>query len=297
MMTRFKAHGTFYIRRGWLPKGMRQVSLDSTVFSKDKGLKVFGLGSNQVPALRYWLQSSGLIEQEGRNGFALSRLGKIIQEHDPYLEEIGTLAFIHYKIASGEALDNSFATSWYYLFNEFTMQEFTQEDFVQSLVSTLKYRNIKLPAEGSIASDFDCIKNTYSNDKKDKVDFEDNKECPLIELGLLQLIDPKKKTYKKSQIRNSIPLFILLAVIAAENKGESEIKIQNLLTKPNSIGMIFNLDSISLADYLDKMHERGYLQVIRTAGLDIVKFEDMRTCEEYLLEYYNELSIREGGAR
>jgi len=297
MMMRFKAHGTFYIRRGWLPKGIRQVSLDSGVFGKDKGLKVFGLGSNQVPALRYWLQACGLIEQEGRSGFALSRLGEIVQGNDPYLEEIGTLAFIHYKIAKGESLSNSFATSWYYLFNEFTMQEFTQEDFVNSLVSTLKYRDIKLPAEGSIASDFDCIKNTYLKDKKDNIDFEDNKECPLIELGLLQLTDSKKKTYKKSQIKNSIPLLILLAVIAAENYGAREIKIQNLLTRPNNIGMIFNLDSISLADYLDKMHERGYLQVIRTAGLDIVKFENMRTSEEYLIEYYDDLGMQEGGKR
>jgi hypothetical protein len=286
---RFKGHGTFYIRRGWLPKGMKQVVLDTAVFFGGAATVTFGLGTNQVSALRYWLQAAGLIKQVGGQGkFGLTDLGGIIKENDPYMEEIGTLALIHYQIAKSE----DWATSWYYFFNAFSMYEFTREDFVNDIWNSLEMKGIKLPAKDSISSDFDCLKNSYLKEADNAdTDFEDNKECPLVELGLLQCIDPKKKIYKKTQGRGNVPLEILLAIIVAENRGAYEVKIQKLLDAQSNIGKIFNLDTVTLFDYLDELQEAGLIQVIRTAGLDVIKLNEQKDWLKYVADYYRRLSI------
>lgn len=49
--------------------------------------------------------------------------------HDRYIEELGTLYLLHYRLASNKAD----ATAWYYFFNEFNMSEFTRDDFVEFL--------------------------------------------------------------------------------------------------------------------------------------------------------------------
>lgn len=56
---KFRAHDTFFIRKGWLSKGMRNVKIDPAVFMGAKGnpMDILGIGANMVKALRYWLQA------------------------------------------------------------------------------------------------------------------------------------------------------------------------------------------------------------------------------------------------
>lgn len=56
---KFRAHDTFFIRKGWLSKGMKCVKAKNDVFvSKEENpMDVLGIGSNMVKALRYWLQT------------------------------------------------------------------------------------------------------------------------------------------------------------------------------------------------------------------------------------------------
>ena len=69
MAMKFRAHDTFFIRKGWLSKGMKSVSAKNDIFvAKDENpMDVLGLGSNMVKALRYWLQVVGLT-QEPKSG-------------------------------------------------------------------------------------------------------------------------------------------------------------------------------------------------------------------------------------
>ena len=59
---KFRAHDTFFIRKGWLNKGMRNVKIDPAVFMGAKGnpMDILGIGANMVKALRYWLQAVNL---------------------------------------------------------------------------------------------------------------------------------------------------------------------------------------------------------------------------------------------
>ena len=281
--TKFRGHETFYIRKGWLYKGLKNIAQNPKVFT-DKNVNTsdtFGLGVSMVKALRYWLQAVGLTKESKIGNSTvqeLTEIGKIIFNNDRYIEEIGTLCLLQYNLATNRSL----ATSWYYFFNQFTMNEFTKEDFVDTFATHLKFMQVNA-ARTSIEDDYTCILNTYL--KKNLTDPEDNMECPFSELGLIE--DIGKKTYKKVAPKNClIPLQILLAIIVKEHPREYEIRISDLLKEERNIGKIFNLDFITLTEYLDKMQVEGLVQVVRTAGLDVIKLKDGKTWQEYIADYY-----------
>lgn len=95
MPMKFRAHDTFFIRKGWLSKGMRCVAKKPDVFiaHDENPMDVLGIGANMVKALRYWLQTIGLTEEpnKGKRIQSFTDLGKLIYEHDTYIEELGTL--------------------------------------------------------------------------------------------------------------------------------------------------------------------------------------------------------------
>ena len=120
MDMKFRAHDTFFIRKGWLSKGMRNVIADKDVFiTKDKDrnpMDVLGIGANMVKALRYWLQAVGLTEEpsKGQRFQYLTELGQIIYDQDPYIEEIGTLWLLQYQLAKNK-MDATASVSYTHL--------------------------------------------------------------------------------------------------------------------------------------------------------------------------------------
>ena len=139
---KFRAHETFFIRKGWLSKGMKNVIDNPTVFidKMNNPMDVLGIGANMVKSLRYWLQVTGLTE-EGKGKVReqrLTDLGACIYEYDRYLEELGTLYLVQYKLATNP--EN--ATAWYYFFNHFNMSEFSKEDFILQLQKYIGYCHI-----------------------------------------------------------------------------------------------------------------------------------------------------------
>ena len=112
MAMKFRAHDTFYIRKGWLSKGMKCVIANEDVFisKTENPMDVLGLGANMVKALRYWMQVVGLAvePQKGKRSQRLTTFGKLVFENDRYIEEVGTLFLLQYKLAS----NMQDATAW-----------------------------------------------------------------------------------------------------------------------------------------------------------------------------------------
>ena len=104
MAMKFRAHETFFIRKRWLSKGMKAVKNEPTAFiSKEKNpMDTLGIGSNMVKSLRYWLQAVGITEEPnfGKRVQTFTPLGEKIYEHDRYIEELGTLYLLQYRLAS-----------------------------------------------------------------------------------------------------------------------------------------------------------------------------------------------------
>lgn len=292
---KFRGHETFFIRKGWLYKGMSNVVREPGVFQGAAGnpMDVLGIGANMVKSLRYWLVATKLTSEPraGRRNQELTELGNIIFENDPYMEEIGSIWLVHLMLATNE--DD--ATSWYLFFNEFNKAEFDVEDFRSSVVKYIRMQEDgAMPSERAVEDDFNCLINTYVPRVKldpQKVHPESNIDCPLGELGLVDVINKKKGIFKKSVPKpGMLPDLILLAAIIKANDDRTEIKISTLQNDKGQIGKLFNLDSITLQNALYKLEKLGYIRVIRTAGLDIIQIITNMHFADCVRAYYNELN-------
>lgn len=296
MEMKFRAHDTFFIRKGWISKGMRYVHGYPDVFisKKENPMDVLGIGANMVKALRYWLQAIGVTTEpsRGKRFQTFTEFGNLIYEHDKYIEEMGTLYLLHYKLARNFEL----ATSWYYFFNVFSLSDFSREDFAAQITNYIKMKDEKASvATRSLEDDFNCIINTYVPRYKTmpaKVSAENNIDCPLGEMGLIDIIKRERSnTVYKKAIPSPVTFnpWVILAVIHDNAEGRSEIGLNELLTKEKNIGRIFNLDSIAMLDVLHSVESTGELKIVRTAGLDVINLKNHYTFEECVKRYYEDI--------
>ena len=297
---KFRAHDTFFIRKGWISKGMRYVDKDGDVFiSKvENPMDVLGIGANMVKALRYWLQALCLTTEppKGKRTQSFTEFGRIVFEKDKYIEELGTLYLLHYKLVSNAKL----ATSWYYFFNLFALSDFTKDEFAEQITNFIRMEDPETTvAPRSIEDDFACIINTYVPRYKtmpNKVSAENNIDCPFGELGLIDILKKERNNfvYKKSIPQaSSFNPWVILAVIHANAEGRKEIGLNELLTAKNNIGKVFNLDSITMLDVLHTAEGTGELKIIRTAGLDVIHLANEYTFEECVRRYYEDIETAE----
>ena len=292
---KFRGHETFYIRKGWLYKGMKYVAQNPRIFT-DKSqnpMDILGMGSNMVKSLRYWMQATGLAEESLEKGRGriqtLTDFAKLIQKHDPYMEETGTQCLLHYKIASNEQL----ATSWHFFFNRFQMEEYQREDFVNELRNYAAMRG-ESPADSSLEDDFNCIINTYVSRKKlnpAKIQPESNLESPLDELGLIDVANKRGRIFRSATPkRGTPPPLIALAMIAEQSGGSRQIPVEKIQNAPGNIGRIFHLDIVSLISILDQLDHMGEVEFIRTSGLDVVNIPQNLTFSACAEKYYASLN-------
>ena len=82
----------------------------------------------------------------------------------------------------------------------------------------------------------------------------------------------------------------MLYAILKQTGEQKEIKISTLQSAENSIGRIFLLDTLSLLNILYKLESMGFIKVVRTAGLDVIRIQKEITPEECAELYYNELN-------
>ena len=291
---KFRAHDTFFIRKGWLSKGMKAVQKcpDLFVSKKENPMDVLGIGANMVKALRFWLPAVGLTEEHIENRRRVqvfTSFGQCVFENDRYMEELGTLYLLHYQLAKNQAE----ATAWYFFFNEFSMTEFTREDFVQNLQNYVSMQGESV-AIRSLNDDFICILNTYLSRHKtgqQRVSPENNISCPLGELGLIDVLDKRKHTYRKvTPNASSLNPWVVYAVLMDQARERPQISLNELLTARCNIGRVFNLDAIAMLDVLHEVELHGLLKIIRTAGLDVVEFLKTMSFQECVNHYYSEMN-------
>ena len=154
-------------------------------------------------------------------------------------------------------------------------------------------------AARSLNDDFACIINTYLPRYKSnptKVSAESNIDCPFGELGLIDVVNKKRKTYKKAiPAASTFDPWVVLAVIVDRAGPRHEISLNELLTAPCNIGRVFNLDSITMLDILYRIERLGEIKINRTAGLDVVNILHEHTFQECVDTYYTTIDnqIRE----
>ena len=304
---KLKGNESFNFREGWLRKGMRCVRENENLFSQDDVMEQLGVGSKMVKSIRFWLQATRLTEERYTNSgrkrsqFITEDFGKVIEEFDPYFDDLFTLFLVHYHIVSNSSL----CIVWNIFFNEYDGQDFTKENMIESCKTYLdkKMEEGCTYSENSFADDCANIIKMYmssqAGEQSSKNAFvdthpEESLECPLTDLGLIQKSVKTKGAFVKSMpVRGALDKLAVLYVITQNlHESKSSVSIDDLLTAPNNIGRVFNLNRVTINEYLDQLRIAGYLTINRTAGLDMVYLESVKKPDEIMIEYYKKAQVR-----
>ena len=261
---RLQGHEKFALREGWINKALMILPEHPDAFTRKDATDLFGIGSNMVKSLRYWMRVLGLIHENGVSGATLTELGKLIYKYDPYLENIFSLWILHSNIAKNKEE----ATTWYMYFNHCDADDLDKNSIESILLREVtKYAAGQKFSEKSLSNDIDVLLNMYSK-RKEKCDPEEKSISPFSQLKLVNNVNGKyiKKQPSKKEISEMIVLYELMLEI-----GDSEgISIDDAIYKENGLKNIYNLGSVMANEYLDKLDAAGYIRVNRTAGLDMI---------------------------
>ena len=272
----YARHETFHIREGWLFKGMAAICERPHIFLADDASDRLGLGKNMVRALRFWMIATGIAEEYRESRQTYQRLtepfGRLVWEHDPYLEEEGTLWLIHYHLVK----DQGGATTWYWFFNHFSQPVFDQAIFIDALHSWVIGNESKSISEKSLKRDFDCLVRTYLPDRKAHSP-EDLIECPLAQLGLIAEADNgRARRYRlmrpnPDRIHPMIFLYVLLRWHQDKKHEAQQVGVAEALREPVNVGRVFNLGIAGLSLCLNRLsveYPDLTVHLTRSTGLD-----------------------------
>lgn len=279
---KLKRHETFSIREGWIEKGLIKCSTNPQCFQKDKGTKELGLGSNMVKSLRYWLQACNLLKF-GPKGADFTALGNLLLATDRYLENNFSWWMIHLNLVTNFEDAPVFNS----IFN-MTYSSFDKEFVLRYLKEYYTNNNYEIGAESSLDSDVSIfLKSYYSDDDKNP---EENINCPLSRLNLLDAYD--KKTFKKiSPSYDSLDFRVVYQAIIMcyENEiknGKLSFNIEDLYDRDNNPLRIFNISKSMLFAYLEEMKKNGFIDLIKTAGLNTVYIDNVMCMSDLFKSYY-----------
>lgn len=275
---KLKRHESFSIREGWLAKGIKNVKEYGNVFALQNATDILGIGTNMVKSLKYWMTATKLIEEKNRE-IMLSDFGSIINEYDPYLEDIFSWWLIHINMITN--IDDAYIYNLF--FNKCNIKTFTKRELYEKLYALLI--NEKLTFNENILQDeVNMIIKTYTIDEK--IDNpENNFICPLSELNLLKKVD--RDTYEKNrpEIRN-LPFWVVYYIICLLLDDRDNIIIDELLKEENSPAKLLNMDKNLINEYLDEMKKNDLIIINRTAGLNMVYLKKKLSLNEIAEEYF-----------
>jgi len=275
----YARHQTFHLRAGWLAKAIESLRSNGNnrIFTRPDAAAELGIGKNMVQALRFWVKAAGLVEVKRNGDIELSPFGHLVREYDPFFELDLSWWLIHTYIVAQQ----SDATAWYFLFNEYPGMETDRDAFVDALARYQGSTSSLAISLSSFYKDFDCILGTYVGSSRDAGTPEDNIVCPLVRLGLLDQL--RNGRVRKVPPTQEIPLSVIFRVLSTSE--ERRLTITDIVEQPGNLSKTFNLSLDSVYRYLDLLKSRGLVEFSRTAGVDTVVLEPMSPWDLIRFEY------------
>ena len=285
MELKLKRHETFSIREGWIEKGLHYINTAPRNMSQENGPKVFGLGSNMVKSLRYWLTAAKLATFKNGNAH-LTPLGDLILKNDPFIDDNFTLWLIHLHLVTNEYDSPVFNA----IFN-LDYSQFDKDLLLDKVPLKLsEYGYGKVSAISSLESDISVfLKSYYSEDLSNP---ENNMNCPLSKLNLFAcekrgIYTRRMPAFSKLDFRI---VYLALLICIGNNEGEISFNIEDVYSMRNNPLKLFNLSKSSLFHYLEEMQRNDYIKFNKTAGLNVVIISTPKSINEVICDYFNEVN-------
>lgn len=258
---KLQGHEKFALREGWINKALMILPENPDAFTRKDATDLFGIGSNMVKSLRYWMRALGLTNFAGTE---LSEMGKLIAKYDPYLEKI----FSFWIMQSFISKNLEDATTWFMFFNRCDVDDMEKNEIENVLLREVKkYAAGTVFSEKSLSNDVDVLLNMYSQ-SKEKDDPEDKSISPFAQLSLIKKMNGRY--IKKHPNRTQFPEEIILFELALRMIGKEGLSIENIVFGERGLNKTFNMTAVMANDYFDRLDASGYIRVDRTAGLDMI---------------------------
>ncbi|CAM2973943.1 DUF4007 family protein [Flavobacterium frigoris] len=289
----FSGHETFACKQFWIKKGFDFV-VSNKSFTKPSAVVDLGVGKNMVAAIRYWIKSFNIIDEDDESPTEFANYFFRDNGFDPYIEDLGTLWMLHYQI-----IKKNKASIYSLLFNEFRKErnDFTKEQFSSFLKRKCNEESLQSRYnEKTVATDINVLLRSYSKpERKSKIEIEDTFANMFLDLELVHHY--KKRNFEESlidwyridgEIRSEIPFQIVFFVILDSFEDLQSISFRQLLTGFNSPGSIFALNTEGLYKKIIEITENFDGVVYNeTAGNQILQLKNHFNKWEILNEYYN----------
>lgn len=277
---KLQGHEKFALREGWINKALMILPENPDAFTRKDATDLFGIGSNMVKSLRYWMRALGLTNFSGTE---LSEIGKLIAKYDPYVEKNFTLWLLHSYLAKNA--EN--ATTWYIFFNKCDVEDMDKEEIENSLLREIKKYAIGITfSEKSLFNDTDVLLNMYSR-SKEKLDPEDNNISPFSRLELVKKNEGKYS--KKHPSTNIVPDEMILYELARVFEEKDNVSIDELIYGDKGLARIYNMSSITANNIFERLDATENIRVNRTAGLDIIYSIKKLNPTQIIEEYYQKV--------
>src|SRR4051812_15555302 len=110
----FSGHESFQLRYAWLPKLVRELRQDSSLFAAEDAVVRLGVGKNMVDSLRFWATALELIGLSSEGFKPTPLLDHLLGEEgwDPYLESTSALWVLQWQLTRRPDR----ASTWHYSF-------------------------------------------------------------------------------------------------------------------------------------------------------------------------------------
>ena len=259
---KFSGHESFVCRYGWLRKAYDGVASSPSLFTNEEDAVVkLGVGINMVKSLEFWSRAFGVI-QGHRDAYEPTRFGKRLLDlkrgKDPYLEDLGSLWLLHWKLATSGAN----LAAWNLIFQDLQEWHVTRSRLMEMLARRGRRTKGALVAN-TIKQHLDILLNTYTSPKVNDVRaLEETLGSPLQELGLITRIhlDSSDEVIEiHIGSKPTLPADVFLNAVVdywEQNQPTStSISLQEITFGHKSPGVIFRLDEGSVILYLTKCGE------------------------------------------
>lgn len=247
-------HNTFYLREGWLKKGLFEVNKNPEIFQANnltKAIDSLGIGSNMVTSLKYWLLYFKLIEKDSDHKFIITEFANMILSMDNFLNKNGTLWLLHLQSCNNSSI-------WEIMFREMEIAKFTKEQVFDRIIIRLKEDDKKF-ANKTIKNAISIFVNTYYHENNK--DPENNIYSPLSKLKLIVKDIDNHFKFRYIQAKE-IPIYLIYSIIFLK---DDKIILKRAFEVINAY---IRIDMNNLKKILRQLEKKKIISIDRAAGLN-----------------------------
>lgn len=276
----FSGHESFNCKDLWLKKGYEYINQGNN-FKNDDAVVDLGVGKNMVSSIRYWLRAFNIVNDD----IEICDWAHVFfadDGYDPYIENIGTLWILHYKL-----LITKLASLYHITFSDFQKEyrEFTSDQLLSFIKRCYPKEQLLYPFnENTVKRDINVLLKNYVKPVDERKSIEDFSSL-LIDLNLISESHKEYRRFKfnynnKSNLAPEIALFIILDMFGKE-------KIIDFHSLSN-LFFSFCITSDDLIEILEDIKEKySDLVFSEDSGIRQIQLRSEINKWQILHDYYN----------